>query len=246
MTAPMPHLFPQLSSFTNRMVYPIDMAAKKKSPVDNQARGMTKDGKVVQWGDPKKYKSSEAVVTSGQKAKDLKPATSKDRFKPEFSKNIPTSNRAVDVLNATGRLAAETVALGGAGAIISTAGRSIAKKAGIKAFEKTGGAAFQAGMERLAGATGKGGKVSRTFTPMGQTLRSTTIGTKAQQSARMNNLAISAEKQAIRAGRIEQRRAVVKALKATQKVNQVALNTGGIAAIQQAKQAVNKGRNKRK
>lgn len=226
------------------------MAAKKKtstggSSPKSKTTTATYKGKTVSFPATPTSKPTEAIVNKGQKATGLSKSSTPDRFKPKLSKNIPTSNKAVNALNTAGRFAAESVALGGAGSIVSIAGKSIAKRAGIKAFERTGGAALQAGLERLAGATGAGGKVSRTMTPFGKTLRSTAIGSKAQQGARMGNLAIGAEKQAIRAGRIAQRNAIIPKLKATQKATNVIQQGGAIAAIQQAKRDVNKSRKKK-
>jgi hypothetical protein len=57
-----------------------------------------------------------------------------------------------------------------------------------------GNAAWDAAAKGLTKATGKGGKVSRSWTPMGPTLRSTRIGTPAQQSSRIENLMRNADR----------------------------------------------------
>jgi hypothetical protein len=62
-----------------------------------------------------------------------------------------------------------------------------------------GAGAWDAAAKGLSKATGKGGKVSRTWTPMGPTLRSTRIGTPAQQSSRIENLYRNADRIARRA-----------------------------------------------
>jgi len=79
-------------------------------------------------------------------------------------------------------------------------------------------AAFRAASKGLS-ASGKGGKVSRTMTPMGPNLRSTRIGTEAQQAARMANLTANAERIAGRTGRIVagQTRAVIRKAGSTAK-----------------------------
>ena len=74
----------------------------------------------------------------------------------------------------------------------------IARRVGAIADE----AAFTAFGSKIAASTGRGGRVARTQTPFGPTLRSTAIGTKAQQSARIENLLIGVEKGAIQTNAI--------------------------------------------
>jgi len=62
-----------------------------------------------------------------------------------------------------------------------------------------GNAAWGAAAKGLSTATGEGGKVSRSWTPMGQTLRSTQVGSPAQQSSRIENLYRNADRIARRA-----------------------------------------------
>jgi len=57
-----------------------------------------------------------------------------------------------------------------------------------------GNAAWDAAAKGLSKATGAGGKVSKTFTPMGKTLRSTQIGSAKQQAARIENLTRNADR----------------------------------------------------
>lgn len=61
-------------------------------------------------------------------------------------------------------------------------------------------AAFGAASKGLS-ASGAGGRVAKTFTPMGPTLRSTSIGTEAQQAARMGNLVANADRIGTATGR---------------------------------------------
>ena len=217
---------------------------------NSDARGMNKKGQTVSYGGKKvsfpaksNVKPTEAITAKGQKATGLGKSDNAKRFKPELSKNIPTSQRGVNALSAAGRFAAESVALGGAGKGISVAGKALGKTLGKRAFEKTGGAAYQAGMERLAGASGMGGRVSRTQTPFGPTLRSTKIGSAAEQSARMGNLAIGAEKQAIRAGQIARTETMKSVAKATTAAKNTAIVAGTAASSTKARKNVNKGRN---
>lgn len=62
----------------------------------------------------------------------------------------------------------------------------IVKKSGIPA--RAGDAAYVAASKGLPGATGMGGKISKTWTPAGKTIRSTIVGSPAQQEARIANL----------------------------------------------------------
>lgn len=219
--------------------------AKKNS----DTRGMNKKGQTVSFGGKKvvfpaqsNVKPTEAVTAKGQKATGLAKSDSK-RFKPELSKNIPTSQRGINALSSAGRFAAESVVLGAAGKGISVAGKALGKTLGKRAFQKTGGAAYQAGMERLAGASGAGGRVSKTQTPFGPTLRSTKIGSAAEQSARMGNLAVGVEKQAIRAGEIARSETTKSVAKATTAAKNTAIVAGTAASSTKARKNANKGRN---
>lgn len=81
----------------------------------------------------------------------------------------------------------------GKGRIVS----AVAKRYGAVADE----AAFGAFGKGLAKSTGAGGRVSKTMTPFGPTLRSTAIGTKAQQASRIENLLSGVDRKAVSVGR---------------------------------------------
>ena len=98
---------------------------------NSDTRGMNKKGQTVTFKGQKinfpaqsNVKPTEAITAKGQKATGLAKSDNANRFKPELSKNIPTSQKAVDALNAAGRFAAESVVLGAAGKAISTAAKS--------------------------------------------------------------------------------------------------------------------------
>jgi len=116
-----------------------------------------------------------------------------------------------------------TAAPGAAG--IGAAGvRALAKRAGERAFTRTADAAYTANMKGLFTATGEGGRVSRTMTPMGPSLRSTRIGSEAQQAARINNLEVGAIRKATRAGNIAQTEAIVKTVRGVQKLKKAGVD----------------------
>jgi hypothetical protein len=82
-------------------------------------------------------------------------------------------------------------------------------------------------------ASGMGGKVMRTQTPFGPTLRSTVVGSPGQQSARMNNLFSRADKIAKGAAKTEQTKVVSKVVKGSAKLsNAKATGISSIAAFQ--------------
>ncbi len=113
-----------------------------------------------------------------------------------------------------------TAAPGAAG--VGAAGvRALAKRAGEKAFTRTANASYTANMKGLFTATGEGGKVSRTMTPMGPSLRSTRIGSEAQQAARINNLEVAAIRKATRAGTIAQTEAIINTVRGVQKAKKI-------------------------
>jgi hypothetical protein len=82
-----------------------------------------------------------------------------------------------------------------AGAVLGKAANYLGAKAGTRVTE----AAFKASTKGF-GASGAGGKVKNVMTPMGKTLGSTSIGSSAQQSARMGNLETAKIKEAVSAG----------------------------------------------
>jgi hypothetical protein len=102
--------------------------------------------------------------------------------------------------------------------------RGIAKFRGARAFETTANAAYTANMKGLMTATGEGGKVSRTMTPFGPSLRSTSIGSPAQQAARINNLEVGAIRKATRAGNIVQTEKIIQTVKAANKIKKAGVD----------------------
>ena len=76
------------------------------------------------------------------------------------------------------------------GAVAEIAAKAVVKKVG----SVVGEAAFGAASKGLEKATGAGGKVKTVMTPMGKTLGSTSIGSPAQQGARIENLLKNADR----------------------------------------------------
>ena len=112
-------------------------------------------------------------------------------------------------------------AVPGAAGVGAAGVRALAKRAGEKAFTRTANASYTANMKGLFTATGEGGKVSRTMTPMGPSLRSTRIGSEAQQAARINNLEVVAIRKATRAGTIAQTEAIINTVRGVQKAKKI-------------------------
>lgn len=213
--------------------------AKKKNSSDT--RGMNSQGKTVTYkgvkvdfSQPSKQKRTEAIIAPGQKATGV---SGRNPNIAAVGKGIKAQQRSQRTLNALEKVAGavtEGALMAGAGGAIGAVGKratvSVAKKLGVKAFEKTGGAAYAAGMQNIAGATGAGGKVSRTMTPFGPSLRSTRIGTEAQQAARMGNLAKGIENTATRAGRMAQTDKIVSSVKTGRKLTQAGSIAGTVTA----------------
>lgn len=160
---------------------------------------------------------SAAVSKPGQKpTTPLRQRTPQEKNTPYIR---PSTQKTFDALNWAGKTAAETVALGAAGKIVANPVTKIAaSKIGKAIGGRTAAAAYQANTKGLAAATGAGGKISRTVTPMGPTLRSTAIGTAKQQAARINNLEQAAFLKATRAGAIAQTKAIVDTIKVAKKI----------------------------
>jgi hypothetical protein len=220
------------------------MAAKKKPAYQDPSkknRATTKDKPkssspsaaqiAALKGPTSTRKPTEAITAPGQKATGLgKSKVQGNRFSPTFSKNIPTSQKAVNALNWAGKTAAETVALGAAGKLIANpVTKAVAKKVGQNIGGRTAQASYNANMKGLWKATGAGGKVTRTQTPMGPTLRSTAIGTSKQQTARVNNLETAAFKKATRAGAEATSKAMIDVFKKGKQVKK-GLGAAGVAA----------------
>jgi hypothetical protein len=144
-------------------------------------------------------------------------------------KGAPKSQKAYNALNTAGRVAAETVALGAGGAaLIRGATRLGAKAAGRYVGNLSMESAMGQNMKGLKGATGMGGKVSTTQTPMGPTLRSTKVGSPAEQSARIGNLETNAIKKSVNTGALAGRQAMIDVFKAGAKVKQAGATLGTV------------------
>ena len=140
-----------------------------------------------------------------------KAATAKANKNPQFSgKNVPVKQASKGFagsgspLGTSIKLSQPTKASNVAKALLAITSTPGSGQFTKWAASKVGGAAdtaaFNAASKGL-GASGAGGKVSRTMTPMGPTLRSTAIGSSAQQAARMGNLLKNADKIATQTGR---------------------------------------------
>lgn len=189
--------------------------AAKKNDGNNKDKGKssstTASGKKIEWQDPKKYKSDTAIGRTGQKTTVSKPKTS-DRFKS--TAKTPVKKAGSGFTGSGGSLAQglslsqptkksnmvnaalTATALPGSGQVANWA----AKKVGTK----IGGAAASGAWDVAAkglGAISSGGKVSKTFTPMGPTLRSTRIMSSAQKGAALTGLETRAGNIASAAGR---------------------------------------------
>jgi hypothetical protein len=176
------------------------MAAKKKSSQPKQT-----------WTPPKGMpqlkpagKPTEAITSKGQKPKDLGKSTKGNRFESKAktpvkqagkgfagsgsslgtSLKMSQPTKASNVINA----ALAVTALPGSGQVKA----AITKAVGSKVAGYSAKGATPIAYKGLS-ASGAGGKVSKTVTPFGPTLRSTAIGTKAQQAGRMAGLSKRAE-----------------------------------------------------
>ena len=185
------------------------MAAKR----DGGGSSKKKSAPKQTWTPPKgmpqvkpQGKPTEAITAKGQQATGLAKSSSSDRFASKAktpvkqagkgfagsgspvgtSLKLSQPTKASNVVNA----ALAVTALPGSGQVRSAVAKALGKKAGIvggKVAAAAEGAAWRSASKGL-GASGAGGKVSKTFTPFGQTLRSTAIGTPKQQAARMSGL----------------------------------------------------------
>ena len=223
------------------------MAAKKKSDGD---RGINRKGQTVSFEGKKVVfpakpvvKPSEAVTSKGVPAKGLSGAKNKNLASKPGSKSGVASQKGFDAVNKIASVVSQTAlsaAVGGAvGKVGTQATIGAAKRLGVKAFQNTGGAAWAAGSRNVAGASGAGGRVARTMTPFGPTLRSTKIGSKAEQAARISGLERVYENLAVRAGRIEQTRKIVSTVKTGRAATQVGA-VGGAAVAGAAGRQINR------
>lgn len=225
------------------------MAAKKKSKSDGDrgmnAKGQTVsfEGKKVSFPAQSQVKPSEAVTSKGKRATGLSGARNPNLASKPGSKSGVASQRGYDAVNKIASTVAQTALTaaipGAVGKIGKQAVPAVAKKLGVKAFQGTGGAAWMAGSRNIAGATGAGGKVSRTMTPFGPTLRSTRIGSEAEQAARMSGLEKVYENLAVRAGRIAQTQKISSSVRTGRAATQTGM-VGGAAAAGLAGRQINR------
>jgi hypothetical protein len=229
------------------------MAKKKSDPKDT--RGMntkgqtvTYKGKQVSFPAQTKVKPTEAITAKGQKAtglaksgrRDFLPGTSASRAKWNAEDR---KQKIVEGVVRTGIELGVGGVVGGAVAKGATvAGRALTRAAGTRQFAKTATATYGAASRGLAKATGEGGKVSRTQTPFGPMLRSTRIGSEAQQAQRMGGLYRAAEKTAMISGARAKQETISAGLKATRK----AAGIGGLTAGLAGGKAVTKKANRNK
>ena len=137
--------------------------------------------------------------------------------------------KAYDALNAAGKFAAESAVVGlGGGALLRGATKLAAQKAGKYVGKKAYEEALKQNMKGLTNATGAGGKVSKTQTPMGPTLRSTKIGSPAEQAARVDNLTGMQTGRSVRTGSGTGASVAKDILKVGAKTKQVGTNVAGI------------------
>jgi hypothetical protein len=145
-------------------------------------------------------------------------------------KGAPRGQAVYNALNTAGKVAAEGAMIGlGGGAFVRGATKLAAKGAGKYVGNLSTQSAMVPNMKGLKGATGMGGKVSRTQTPMGPTLRSTEIGTAKQQAARIGNLESYAIKKSVYTGSLAGRKAMIDVFKVGAKVKQGGATLGGAA-----------------
>lgn len=197
-------------------------------------RGMNTKGKTVKLPPLKPAgKPTEAITAKGQKATGLGKSTKDNRFAStaktpvkDASKGFAGSgsplgtsiklSRPTKASNVANAVLAVT-ALPGSGQVRSAVAKTVGKKVGQLADTS----AFKAASKGLLTATGEGGKVVRTVTPFGPTLRSTRIGTAAQQAARVENLLKNADRVATQTARGAAQSAIRSTLKGFSKAAEV-------------------------
>lgn len=180
-----------------------------------------------------------AVTNRGQQSNSrLRQRSDKERNTPILPKG---NQRVYDGLTWFGKTAAESVALGAGGAaVIRGVTRLGAKAAGRYVGNTAAQAALRQNMKGLSNASGAGGKISKTQTPFGPTLRSTKIGSPAERSARINNLVVAAEKKAAGTGADAGSRAMIDVFKAGNRAKQGATTVGGGVITQRNRRRRNK------
>ena len=174
-------------------------------------RGINKDGKVVKLPPLKPApKPTEAIVAPGQKPKDLGKSTKDNRFASNAKTSVKEASKGFagsgSPLGTSFKLSQPTKASNVVNALLAITAlpasgqirAAVTKKVGAKVGQITGKvataaeeSAYLAASKGLS-ASGAGGKVSRTMTPMGPNLRSTAIGSPKQQAARIANLEANA------------------------------------------------------
>lgn len=186
-------------------------AAEKKASAKKAAPNtFTYKGKTVKG---MKVTPTAAITSSGKKATGLAQRPASQRQGGAMSTNKPKAKvkSAEDKFAGSGTPLGASLAMSRPGATRNIVGAAltvsmvpgkgrIAKVVAGKVGSIADEAAFRAASKGLE-ASGAGGRVSRTFTPMGPTLRSTRIGTAKQQAARMENLFANADRIGTSTGR---------------------------------------------
>jgi hypothetical protein len=156
------------------------MAAKKKTP-------SAADFRKAEEASKKKPSIQTTATYKGQKVNWQTPKpVAGNTVRPAQKLELKSSPKMDELQNTL-----RSIAVGGP--ILKAATGKIARVAGQKVSTVVEEAAWKAASKGL-GASGAGGKVKTVTTPMGKTLGSSSIGSPAQQAARMNNLAANAEK----------------------------------------------------
>jgi hypothetical protein len=127
--------------------------------------------------------------------------------------------------------ALSAVSLPGSGQVRNAVAKKLGTSRAYSAYDSTIGAASKG-----LNASGMGGKVSRTQTPFGPTLRSTVVGSPAQQSARMGGLAANADRIASSAARNEKNKAIISVIKGFGKASNAKTQAIGSYAAVKSKQ----------
>jgi hypothetical protein len=167
-----------------------------------------------------------AEEKSKAKSKPAAPTATYKGKKVDWKKPTPVPGNTVGPQKlrsggTVGRLQNEARMAAVGGAAFNAATKAVVKKVGSVVSE----AAFGAASKGL-GATGAGGKVRAVTTPMGKTLGSTSIGSPAQQSARMENLLKNAD----RISTVTSKEVAGKALRGMNKAGKMVSNTATTAA----------------
>jgi hypothetical protein len=149
---------------------------------------------------------------------------------PDPYPGAPRGQALYNALNTAGKVATEGAMIGlGGGALVRGATKLAAKGAGKYVGNLSLEASMGQNMKGLKGATGMGGKIHKTQIPSGPAIRSTAVGTPAQQSARIANLETNAIKKSWNTGAVAGRKAMIDVFKAGKKVKQGGATLGGAA-----------------